>query len=234
MITLSHVASADILDFHGTFFIASIHADRIIVAIDSRSSGEKTNDRHCKIKPLSETALFFSTNFSYATDKNSNVVIDTRATAKDAFDQSPSKTTFDLISSDWANRMKTELDRLKMNAPLIKSNGFFAGKDATEKLIFLQKTLEYRSSSNVSIASDEVIPGVSTQLVWSGHDNIVQEFLPDKEELPELLANRLGACAAAVRDRSGDPSVGGEIAVATIELANGWRWLQRPEFCPTK
>src|ERR1700730_11205243 len=67
------VAVAQTLN-HGTFFIAAIFTDYVIVAIDSRASSDraKPNDRHCKIRPLSQTAFFFATGLSYVLDARNN------------------------------------------------------------------------------------------------------------------------------------------------------------------
>jgi hypothetical protein len=249
MAMLSRAAVAQSL-FGGTFFVAAVQNDFVVVAIDSRASSEDAapNDRHCKIQPLSRNVIFFATGLSYILDrKDKNVVLDAGKTAKNIFDQLNDR-NFDLLSDNWAAKMKDDFTLL-VQTPF-ETSGFFAGLDAAGNITFLQKEIEYRPMRGFAVSGDHTIPAANAQMLYSaGHDEIIRELisaqtarakaiLVDVERraadrpAADAIAIRFAAYVAAVRDWSGDNHVGGEIAVIILEKRRGWHWYHRPDFCP--
>jgi hypothetical protein len=155
---LHATAAAQLL--HGTYFLAAISKDYVIVAIDSRESsigaaGRITNDRYCKIRPLSSRAIFFATGTASATgSKTRATIFDAREIAQQAFDDFTGD-NFEDLANKWATQMKAVYLSYVDSFPFMPNNeivaeGFFVGinsHDESRRLTL--RSLDAQTSSQV-------------------------------------------------------------------------------------
>jgi len=252
---------------HGTYFIAAITTDYVVVAIDSRLSIDgvarhSVNDGYCKIRPLSSNSFFFASGIIAAVDTNSRI-FDAGNIARDVYGQFNTRMdNFDYLSESWAIQME---NTYKSNFSLFPPNslvahtmikGFFVGTDNEGNIAVSGATIKYQPLPGFplrgfSIISEHVVPSdpEHASLLYEGYSKIIEEITDAESERakktmaePErkivgrskldAVAIRLASYAAAVRDWSGDPTIGGKIAVVILERGKDWRWFQRPDSCP--
>ena len=74
---------------HGTYYLAAVGQKYVAVAIDSRErEGFVTNDRYCKIQPLSRKAFFFAAGITSARENNTSLpLFDARDIAQKVYGQ---------------------------------------------------------------------------------------------------------------------------------------------------
>src|SRR5262249_13000238 len=137
VLLLSRAAGAqEVAVSHGTFFIFGLSTDYAVVAIDSRGTitsmtkKNRFNDRFCKIRPLSPTALFFSTGldpaFYVATGKE---IFDTRDIAADVYARA-GHANFEETADKWATHMEAAFRRTTLVPSTLKdpmAKGYFVG-----------------------------------------------------------------------------------------------------------
>ena len=261
LIMLDATAAAQLL--HGTYFLAAISKDYVIVAIDSRESsigaaGRITNDRYCKIRPLSSRAIFFATGTTSATgSKTRATIFDAREIAQQAFDDFTGD-NFEDLANKWATQMKAVYLSYVDSFPFMPNNeivaeGFFVGINSHDEIAASDATIFRRSDlfAGFAFRSERIVPGPppNMPLLNNGHFEILEEFYGSRRtdrakkiiaetagwnSGPDTDATRYSSYVAAVRDWSGDTGIGGEVATIILERGKGWRWFHRPDFCPER
>jgi hypothetical protein len=245
---------------HATYFLAGFSAEYAVVAIDSRMVlGQTISDRYCKIRPLSKNAFFFARGSTSAFDEEEKKnVFDARDVAQSVFDKLGSDTTAAELAHGWADKMqsiyeKRAVEFSKGAVDGLMADGFFVRTDTQGKVTFSGQSIRYRRHGQThfmgnpepAVFSD---PGAGPKYV-SGYNEIIREFrdggktkrakrvlsrLDPTQQGPDAVAARYSAFVRAVRDWTGDKGIGGEIATIILEKGKGWRWYNRPAFCPEK
>lgn len=245
---------------HGTFFAAGFTPDYAVVAIDSReTAGGVVDDRYCKIRPLSRNTFFFARGVTSATDDATHAgVFDVRDIARNVYVQFGSGTTrLAELAQAWA----AQTERVYNTRPVafaryarddIMADGFFVGMDAGGNVAFGAQTIRLAPGSPRFVDAPEPQPPVRPDpavfpTFASEYFDIIREFANGgetaraKDALARLgplpdgtdgIAARYAAYVAAVRDWSGDVSIGGDVATIILERGHDWRWFHRPDFCP--
>jgi hypothetical protein len=253
-------AAAQIVQ-HGTYFVAGFSPDYAVVAIDSREwKGSVHTDRYCKIRPLSRRAFFFGRGATSATDNATGAnIFDARDVAHSVYLQFGVGTTkFDQIAEKWAIQIKQIYETKPTEYALsavdsIMTDGFFVGFDANDAVAFGGQRISYQSFAIPQfVNSPEPKPKIqvdpATAPTYSaGFFEIIGEFTGGGETQrakkaiaklgvipagPDGVADRYSAYVAAVRDWSGDPGIGGDIAAVILQRGHDLRWFHRPDFCP--
>jgi|HubBroStandDraft_4_1064222.scaffolds.fasta_scaffold115175_2 hypothetical protein len=245
-----HPAASQVV-YHGTFYVAAFSPEYGVVAIDSREVyGQDIDDRQCKIRPLSQRAFFFSAGKGNIMQMPTRVIIwDPRQAAKEAYmrpgaDNPPLAS----VSQEWANEVISAFSGIPMQrdsfAESILIDGFFVALDEQGAVTFSKEQVIYspfgfqrfRSGLLPSIFIDPAkVPNY-----WNGSSEMVEEFRNGQETSrakdvlaqlgslscgPDGVAARYTAIVTAVRNWTGDPSIGGEVACAfrSIVIANSVR-----------
>ena len=257
---LSWSADAQVIQ-HGTYFVAALNADFAVVAIDSRqSTGVVTNDRYCKIVPLSRNAFFFARGITSAIDNTTHAsIFDAREIARQAYREfGVGATKLDELSQLWARRMmevyNTRPSEFGSNAVGgIMAEGVFVGVGADGMIAYGSRIIRYAqlpgAPFEIAQGPDDALPRDPSQaaIYPGGHRELIDEFssggqterakkaiahLGPFQPGPDFAAARVEAYVSAVREWSGDRDIGGQIAVITLERGQGLRWVKRPDFCP--
>jgi hypothetical protein len=123
------------------------------------------------------------------------------------------------------------------------ASGVFVGRSATGNVAGVLAEIIWPENGALTTRIRTMPPNSNTH---SGYQNIVEEI----DELVTSRARRLawqdtdtGIAATdmairverrvkAVRDWSGNPHIGGDIATIILERGKKWRWFHRPEFYP--
>jgi len=259
-VAFSHTAAAQTVG-HGTYYIAAVSADFVVVTIDSREllnyvNGPFANDRYCKIRPLSPTAFFFATGDTSVTSATVRV-FDADDIAQIAYG---SDARLDQLAEKWAIQMQAVYNRYsdvfaaRHKAGDTVAMGFFVWTDNDANIELDGAIITYQPTVLIhfpyAINHYPLGDPNDPKLLRSGYPEIVQEFKDDgqterarsiiaaanKEIVGKLqvdaIAIRLVAINSAVRDWSRDSGIGGEIAAIILERGKGWRWFHRPDFCP--
>lgn len=110
---------------HGTYIAAGGNVDHIAVAIDSRITEDNKigqtafDDHYCKILPLSDSAIFFSTGVTALKDINGHTIFDAEETAQRVYKEEPTGSLQDM-ASQWASIM---MDDYKTNSAQLVVQG---------------------------------------------------------------------------------------------------------------
>ena len=241
-----------------TYFLAGSSAEYAVVAIDSRMLlGQTVNDRYCKIRPLSNNAFFFARGSTSAFDEEEKRnVFDARDVAQSVFDKFGPDATAPELARGWADMMRSIYERRPVEFSRsavdgLITDGFFVRTDAQGSVTFAGQSISnHRHGRTHFIGKPEPIvfsdPSAGPKYV-SGYTDIIREFrnggktqrakrvlsrLDPAQQGPDAVAGRYSAFARAVRDWTGDKGIGGEIATIILEKGRGWRWYNRPDFCP--
>jgi hypothetical protein len=262
LILMLHATTAALL-LHGTYFLAGVSTDYVIVAIDSRESsfgaaGPITNDRYCKIRPLSNRVIFFATGTTSAiSSKTRATIFDASDIAQHTFEDFTGD-NFEDLANRWAIQMKAVYLSYVDAFSFVPDNeivaeGFFVGLNSHDEIAGSDATILRRSDLFAAFAfrSERIVPGPpgNMPLLNNGHFEILEEFYGSRpsdrakkivaetagwKSGPDTDATRYSSYVAAVRDWSGDTGIGGEIATIILERGKGWRWFHRPDFCPER
>ena len=257
---LSWSADAQVVQ-HGTHFVAALNADFAAVAIDSRqSTGVVTNDRYCKIVPLSRNAFFFARGITSAIDNTTHASIyDAREIARQAYREFGIGTTrLDELSQLWARRMvevyNTKPTEFGSNAVGgVMAEGVFVGVGADGMIAYGSRIIRYAQRTvapfEIGQGPDDALPRDASQsaIYPGGYRELIEEFLSGGQTErakkatahlgpfrpgPDFAAAKVEVYVTAVRNWSGDRGIGGEIAVIVLERGQDLRWVKRPDFCP--
>jgi hypothetical protein len=126
----------------GTYFLAGVTTEYAVVAIDSRESrtgviSSATNDSYCKIRPLSNRAIFFATGVTAAWTRTGVTIFDARDVAQRAFENFVGDNYRDLANR-WARQMQNfyfgHADSFAPLANEITAQGFFIGTNSLNKI----------------------------------------------------------------------------------------------------
>lgn len=138
--------------FHGTYFLALVAPDYIVVAIDSRQLRARVaNDRDCKIRLLSANAFFFATGATSAFDNDTHTkVFDAGDIAQHVYAQFGIGTaSFADMAQAWAIQMEnvykefpTEFAASAAEGTMAK--GFFAGEDKFGNIAIAGQIITYQ------------------------------------------------------------------------------------------
>jgi hypothetical protein len=251
--------------WRGTYYAVAISKDLAVIAIDSRSinlynPSAAPDDRYCKIHPLADDLIFFSTGMVKGTDGIGNVIFDAADNALLAYAKSPNRKNLEEMASLWDDYMKIsykyvfalhpDLNQRLNGKQIIK--GFFVGLDRLDIMVISSAKIEYSSVNGLNTYLEtNVQKGNDIPFVHGGHTEVINEYIEEKtprakemraevkesgngKPMIEALAVTAESFVRAVRDWSGDPTIGGDIAVITLERAKKWRWFHRPDFCPEK
>jgi hypothetical protein len=267
LVCMFGVATLALSPAYGTYFVATVVADHLVVAIDSRvtvtnpARAPWQSDQYCKIMALSDQMVFFDTGATALTNGNGEMIFDAREIARQAYEDGQRSNRIEDLSGRWAVRMVAAY--IAANLPLnyslmlpgvgseLKIRGFFAGRNADGNLIIYGQQIT-RSPLGIYRYSPEFIKigKEESQAINNGYSDILAEFADhgvtqraknvlmeaEKEAVgksnAETMAIRLGAYVRAVRDWSGDPRIGGDVAVIVMEGSERWKWFRRPDFCP--
>jgi hypothetical protein len=247
---------------YGTYFAAIIANDYFIIAIDSRAinltdPSQPPNDRYCKIWPLADDLVFFTTGAVSAINNTGEFFFDAVDVARRVYTSASGRPRLRL-SEEWAVRMETAYTEYyfgkKMPRFWINPNdiitGYFAGLDENDVVAASSATVS-RSGSSFAHTNEYILPIDNPRFIHhNGHVNIIYEFINDgttdraRQRLSEIKAETVGrspvdsmalraeAFVKAVMEWSADPYIGGEIATLIVERGKKWRWFSRPDFCP--
>ena len=243
----------------GTYIAAGGNADRIAVAIDSRLTEDNKigqtilDDHDCKILPLNDRTIFFSTGVYGLKDIYGHTIFDAGEIAQQVYDNEPTG-SFDGWASHWASIM---MENYKSHSSLFMypSNplivGYFAGSNSNGTLgIYGQSIIGTPTDPsahplNYDMNTDKLFdmassPDILREFATGGTTDGAREVL----QLLGLEARGKGPTASlALRyetmvmlaGQSGNPHIGGETAVMTMERRDPiWRWFHRPDYCPRK
>jgi hypothetical protein len=241
---------------HGTYLAAGGTADHIAVAIDNRITGDTKegqtgfNDHYCKILPLSDSAIFFFTGIGSLID-HGVPVFDAQTTAQQVYQEDP-LASFEDLAGRWALIMignyKTNNEKIFIrSSPLIE--GFFAGSNTNGMLgiygerILGPLTQPVAEPLNYDINNDNLFEMASSidllrEFANGGTTDRAREALQilglEARGKSQTISTALRfETMVDVAGQSGNPRIGGETAVMTMERGDHtWRWFHRPDYCP--
>jgi hypothetical protein len=224
---------------------------------------ESWDDQYCKITPLSDKVIFFDTGIYSRTNSAGQTLFDTREVAKKIFQNNPQADLEELSrlwaqemagnlgsQSDWMPNTLNNILFPQMSNVLVE--GFFAGYEPNGTLGIYGQRITGSTLFPLIKEEDYKVGGEVGDLVHpDGYVNILEEFANGgatdraRQELQradqeaqgqsqaENAAAHLQTMVEDVRDWSGDPGIGGDIAVILMRQADRkWVWYHRPEFCP--
>jgi hypothetical protein len=148
--------------FDGTYYIAMFSNDFAVVSIDSRSTDplhpeNPPNDQYCKILPLSDDLVFFSTGMVAAKEDN-EVILDATAAARDVYATSSHPVDLGELIDRWDVRIKPSYTKMIMMHPEIISiisgkpivNGLFIGISRSNRMALAQAELTYTADGHIN------------------------------------------------------------------------------------
>jgi len=251
------IASAAVQN--GTYFAFIYLPDYAAVAIDSRViSGGNVSDDMCKLFPLSERVIFFSSGVYAGKNSEGTVIFSPHVTAGEVFRLSSNHDMSDIVEQ-WAHTILEQIkgfsatnhEILEHNEDGFITRGVFAGESNKEDFVAYQSTItRANTSGKMSLGfTKERIP--DRYFLGLGHPEVVEPILhngPDEwgrkihaqilaetagiTAQPERAATWVSAVTQAVIDRAGDHNIGGKVASIILERGHNWRWFRRPDFCP--
>ena len=237
-----------------SYYVAEVSEDFIVVAMDSRSTPVMgvgpPSDGYCKITPLSDDVIFFE--FGYISKP---YVFDAKEMAINTYISSPSNHYFAQMLTIWAGQLLEIYRLLDETVPSLRIyfdgkpwiDGFLGGVNENGKIELDWINISLDPIIGFSVTKNTVQAGY---LVHGGHVEIISEFdhggRTDRartllakissdgsdRSLAEKSAIKSQAFVEAVRDWSGDVTIGGEVAVLILERGKKWRWFKHPNFCP--
>jgi hypothetical protein len=237
-----------------SYYVAEVSEDFIVVAMDSRSTpvtgGGPPSDEYCKITPLSDDVIFFESGYI-----SRPYVFDAKEMAIETYISSPSNRYFAQMLTVRGGKLLEIYKILDENIPSLRIyfdgkpwlDGFLGGVNGNGKIELDWIDISLSPLTGFSVIQNTIRAGY---LVHGGHVEIISEFdhggkteraktLLEKisadgsdKSLAEKSAIKGQAFVEAVRDCSGDITIGGEVAVLILERGKKWRWFKRPTFCP--
>jgi hypothetical protein len=238
----------------GTFIALSSTDSYFIVAADTRiHAGDRTIDRACKTIPLSDGLLFFAAGLYGSGNEHWAAPFDI---AREAYRAEPKPSIYDIVSK-WAEITMASFRDLSVSNPqeFIPrspgneiSSGGFAGLSLTGEIeayiahIYVRPITDQLSF----VANIESIPLDAHLKTTAGFEELVAEFQANrtprakKARNDEIGLTGIAQAAQCLRELvnfviqwGGDPAIGGEVSVLSLERNIGIRWFRpRPDFCP--
>jgi hypothetical protein len=246
-----------------TYYAVSFSKDFLVVAIDSRATNlfdpsAPPNDRYCKLYPLSDKVVFFST--GYVAGNAPGISFDAGVFAKGVYARSPIPPNLADLTDKWDDFMHDAYMRLFSSYPSLAVSlgnrvmikGYFGGISDDEKVVLESSEMSSLFGRIRSQLLHQQQAGNGTPIVHGGHNEIISEFINRgsteraKKVLAEIdveatgksdlerMAITVEAFVKSVRDWSGDSGIGGEVAVLILERGKSARWFRRPAHCPEK
>ncbi len=248
------------LPARATYYAVAFSKDFLVVAIDSRTvdlldPSQPPNDRYCKIHPLSDQTVFFSTGIVAMKDRLAS--FDANALAEKVYADVVHAPDFAALAENWSALMEAAYGKFLAAHPALAQSlddkvmikGYFAGIDDYAKVVLESAEISRRSGEFSTSFSHRQQSGDAIPIVHGGHSEIIDEFADggttarakkvlaqiDAEGARESSADKMAllveAFVRAVRDWSGDDTVGGDVAVLILERGKYPRWFRRPSFC---
>ena len=247
--------------FDGTYYIAIFSNDFAVVSIDSRSTDPlrpeiPPNDQYCKIVPLSDDLIFFSTGMVAAKEDN-RVILDAAAAAREVYATASHPPDLGELIDRWDIHirpsytqmimMHSEIAEIFSKKPII--NGLFIGISRSNRMALAQAELTYTTDGQINTHLNYHEPaGNGIEIFHGGHPEIIEELDRGMTERArtkiaqmkarwasasgvDVWADRSSTAVKVVMDWSNDPTIGGDIASIIIERGKKWRWFSRPTFC---
>lgn len=240
---------------HGTFITYQLLSEFAVVGADSISLDD--NDRpfnYCKVIPLSDRMIFFSSGLGAAEDKPGHKVFDINQSAKHAFVQGGLTNDPAIVGDIFAKQTLSELTEITRqtgrtmetgNNGLVYQASFVGGAQTLSEtnIIARWKTNRY----NMEINRYE--PPQNSNM---GYQDILRTHMSAADaKAIETIGDRLKTTAnlttfeddtAAIIERvvrivitySGNKLIGGEPIVAILDRTKGFRWFRQLDFCPEK
>lgn len=248
--------------WRGTYYAVAISKDLAVIAIDSRSTNLQNpsaapDDRYCKIHPLADDLIFFSTGMVKATDAGGHIIFDAADWASLAYNKTPDRKNLQEMASLWDDYMRISYRYIFALHPNLWSEfngktvikGFFVGFDRRDEMVISNAAMEASGNRMDTKLETNKQLGNDVPFVHGGHAEIINEYIDEKtsrakqiraevkergggKPMIEALAITAESFVRAVRDWSGDPAIGGDISVIMLERGRKWRWFHRPDFCP--
>jgi hypothetical protein len=138
----------------------------------------------------------------------------------------------------------------------VGARGFFIGTAPDGDIVIGTGTITYRPEGKVHFvhAAEAVTPTATPRVAQSANQpalDVEKEFVNggQTDRAKKIIqdnawakigdgadgqAQRFENIVAAVRDWSGNPAIGGDIAVIILERGKTVRWFHRPDYCPEK
>lgn len=237
----------------GTFITYQMLSEFAVVGADSISVDD--NDRpfnYCKIIPLSDHMMFFSSGLGEAENKPGQKVFDINDSARRAFIQSGLANDPAIIGDIFSKQTLSELSEITTrtratmetgNNGLVFQASFVGGSQVLSEanIIARWKTNRY----NMEVTRYEPPQNSNT-----GYQDLLRTHMDASDtKAIQTIVDRLKTTAdlpafeddtAAVIERmvrtvisySDNKLIGGEPVVAILDEIKGFRWFRRPEFCP--
>jgi hypothetical protein len=136
------------------------------------------------------------------------------------------------------------------------ARGFFVGTNADGDIAVGTGAITYRAEGKVHFthAAEAIAPTATLRIAQSANQpalDVEKEFVNggQTDRAKKIIqdnawakigdgadgqAQRFENIVAAVRDWSGNPAIGGDIAVIILERGKTVRWFHRPDYCPEK
>ena len=247
--------------FDGTYYIAIFSDDFAIVSIDSRTTDPlrpevPPNDKYCKIVPLSDDLIFFSTGLVAAKEDN-RVMLDAAEAAREVYATASHPTDLGELIDRWDIHIRPSYTKMIMMHPEIADifskkpiiDGLFIGISRSNRMALAQAELTYTTDGQINTHLNYHEPaGNGIEIFHGGHPEIIEELdrgmtgrarakiakmkaRQARASGVDVLADKSSMAVKAVMDWSNDPTIGGDIASIIIERGKKWRWFSRPTFC---
>jgi hypothetical protein len=258
---VSTMCYAGLALFDGTYYIAIFSNDFAVVSIDSRSTDPlrpeiPPNDQYCKILPLSDDLIFFSTGLVAAKEDN-QVIVDAAAVASEVYATASHPPDLGELIDQWDIRIRPSYTKMfMMHSEIAESfsrqpitSGLFIGISRSNRMALAQAELTYTTDGHIDTHLSYHEPaGNGIEIFHGGHPEIIEELdhgmterarakiAQMKARRPrapgvDVWADRSSMAVKVVMDWSNDPTIGGEIASIIIERGKKLRWFNRPTFC---
>lgn len=200
------------------------------------------------------TRTLFTTRTTKQT--STDTVFDSRETARQVYAAAKGNDGIDGLAEKWGARTEAALKRVAFPPDFLKrplTEGFFVGTNDGGDIAMASATIRYNadSKSHFGHSVQHFTPLAHVADYASAYPELVREFLHggQTDRAKKIIADRgwasLGDTAdaeaardidivGAVRDWSGNKTIGGDIAAIILERGKNWRWFHRPTFCPEK
>jgi hypothetical protein len=245
---------------HGTYFAIYPSSDYVVVAIDSRRREDSSNgatkffDDKCKVVPLSDGAIFIATGIISNSDFRAPI-FDGFTSAPTAFARARQTHSLEESAMFWAQDIRPKLEALYPFYPALFNSrpngeilhGYFIGFDFGGELASFDAKILHNLPGPFTL---EVTPLPRDLFTLGGYKAEVQEFISGitpraaaiqrqiqtestGKSIVEKRMIEIKHLVIEVPQWTNDEEVGGDIAQVIFEsTAKGWRWYNRPNFCP--
>ena len=226
--------------------------------ITTTNRKNRVNDRFCKVRPLSPTAFFFSTGldtaFYVATGRE---IFDTRDIANDVYANAGRSSNFETMADKWATWSEAAYRHATLMSAALKdpmAKGYFVGtkddgeigagaatigyhRDTAQHFSHTSEGFTPTAKPRVEQPNGQPVRDIEHEFTAGGLTDRAKKIMQDvgwatARSGPDTAALHLSTLVAAVRDWSGNDTIGGDIATIVLERGQPWRWFHRPDFCP--